>query len=110
LVETVKDENDLSIYFAEDYTLIVLTEVQRSLTDNELNTLQQKVASGAVLIVNGLSPAFMKLESNGYWIGGTNFVEAPKEARFQIRFTQNSLNLSPEIDIDKSYALYSNAD
>jgi len=109
LVETVKDENDLSIHFAEDYKLIVLTEIQRSLTDNELNTLQQKVASGAVLIVNGLSPAYMKLESNGDWIGGTNFVEAPKEVRLNIRFTQNALTISTEIDLNKSYALYSNS-
>jgi hypothetical protein len=108
-VDNVNDENDLSLHFAGDYKLIVLTEIQRSLTDNELNILQQKVANGAVLILNGLSPAYIKLESNGDWIGGTNFVEAPTEARWDIQFTQNALNVSTEIDLNKSYALYSSS-
>jgi hypothetical protein len=109
LVQTIKDEIDLSSHFTEDYDLIVVTDIQRILTDNELDALRQKVASGVILIVNGLSPAFMKLKTYGYWIGGAEFVEAPKEAKLDIRFNENAQIVSSDIDIDNNYAFYSNA-
>ena len=107
LVDVVTDEDDLTSHFSWDYKIIVLTDIKRPLTNDELNILQQKVASGAILIVNGLSPAYMNLINNGYWIGAKNFVEAPADAKWEIRFTENALSVSSEIDLNKSYALYS---
>jgi hypothetical protein len=100
LVHVVDDEEDLTSHFSEEYKLIVLTEIKRPLTHIELNILQQKVASGVVLIVNGLSPAYMNLGYNGYWIGATNFVEAPEDAKWKTRFTEDALSVSSEIEID----------
>jgi len=108
-VDSVDDKEDLSPYFSSDYKLIVLTEVKRALTNVELLVLRGKVASGVTLIVNGLSPAYMDLESNGYWVGATNFVEAPKDAKWNIRFTESAMNITTEIDIDTNYALYTNS-
>lgn len=109
LVDTVDDEEDLTTHFVGAYKLIVLTEIRRTLTDTELNTLQQQVESGGILIVNGLSPAYMNLETNGYWIGARDFVEAPKEAKWNLRFTESALSISSEIELDKSYALYTSS-
>ena len=109
LVDSVDDKEDLSQSFFGDYNLIVLTEVKRALTNDELDVLREKVASGVILIVNGLSPAFMDLESNGYWVGATNFVEAPKDAKWNMRFTESAMNITTEIELDKNYALYTNS-
>jgi len=109
LVDAVNDEKDLASHFSGDYKLIVLADIKRTLTNNEINILQQKVANGVVLIVNGLSPAYMNLGTNGYWIGATNFVEAPRDAKWKIRFTENALSVSSEIELNKSYALYSSS-
>lgn len=109
LVDTVDDEEDLTSHFSREYKLIVLAEIKRSLTDVELNILRQKVASGVILIVNGLSPAYMNLEDNGYWIGAKDFVEAPKDAKWNIRFTESAMNITSEIELDKNYALYTSS-
>jgi len=109
LVDAVDDEEDLTSHFAGDYKLIVLTEIRRTLADVELNILRQQVESGVILIVNGLSPAYMNLETNGYWIGARDLVEAPKEAKWNLRFTESALSISSEIELDKSYALYTSS-
>ena len=109
LVDAVDDEEDLTSHFSGEYKLIVLTDIKRRLTDVELDILRQKVASGVILIVNGLSPAYMNLENNKYWIGATNFVEAPKDAKWNTKFTENALTISTEIELNKSYALYSSS-
>jgi len=109
LVDSVDDKEDLSQYFSSDYKLIVLTEVKRALTNVELDILRQKVESGVILIVNGISPAYMDLKSNGYWVGATNFVEAPKDAKWNIKFTESAMNITTEIDIDKNHALYTSS-
>lgn len=109
LVDTVDEEEDLITHFSGDHKLIVLTEIKRTLTDAELNILRQKVASGVILIVNGLSPAYLNLETNGYWIGASNFVEAPKDAKWNIKFTESATSITTEIDIDDSYAFYTSS-
>jgi hypothetical protein len=109
LIDTINDEEDLTPHFSKDHKLIVLADIKRSLTDVELNILRQKVASGVILIVSGLSPAYMKLETNGYWIGATDFVEAPRDAKWNMKFTENATSITTEIELDKSYALYSSS-
>lgn len=109
LVDTVDDDEDLTSHFSWGYKVIVLTEIKRHLTNDELNILQQRVASGTVLIVNGLSPAYMNLIANGYWIGATNFVEAPGDAKWKIKFTENALSISSQVSLNQSYALYSSS-
>jgi len=106
LVDAIDDEEDLTSHFAGDYRLIVLTEIRRALTDLELNILRQQVESGVILIVNGLSPAHMNLKTNGYWIGATDFVEAPRDAKWSIKFTESATNITTGIELWKSYALY----
>ena len=49
------------------------------------------------------------LKTNGYWVGATNFAEAPKDAKWNIRFTESAMNITTEIDIDKNYALYTSS-
>jgi hypothetical protein len=109
LVDAVDDEDDLTSHFSWGYKVIVLAEIKRSLTNDELNILQQRVASGTVLIVNGLSPAYMNLAANGYWIGATNFVEAPSDAKWKIKFTESALLISSQVSLNQSYALYSSS-
>lgn len=109
LVDAVSDEDDLTSHFSGDYRLIVLAEIKRILTDVELDILREKVATGVTLIVNGLSPAYMNMDANGFWIGAANFVEAPKDAKWNIRFTESALSISNEIELDKSYALYTSS-
>jgi len=109
LVDAIDDEEDLTSHFSKDYKLIVLTEIKRVLTDVELNILRQKVASGVILIVNGLSPAYVNLENNGYWVGATNFAEAPKDAKWSIKFTESATSISTEIKLWKNYSLYTSS-
>jgi len=109
LVDAVSDEDDLASQFSGDYRLIVLAEIKRVLTDVELDILRQKVTTGVTLIVNGLSPAYMNLEDNGYWIGARDFVEAPKDAKWNLRYTKSALSISSEIKLNKSYALYTSS-
>lgn len=108
-VDAVDDEEDLASHFSEDYDLIVLADLKRTLTNDELNSLKEEVASGIKLIVNGLSPFYMQLETNGYWIGATNFVEAPKDAKWAIEFTDNATKITSEIGLDRNYVLYTNS-
>lgn len=109
LVDAVNDEEDLTPHFSREYKLVVLTEIKRPLTDVELKVLQQKVANGAILILNGLSPAYVDLEKSGYWIGATKFTEAPKDAKWNVKFTENARAFSAEIDLNKNYGLYSSS-
>ncbi|UCE29728.1 MAG: glycosyltransferase family 39 protein [Candidatus Bathyarchaeota archaeon] len=109
LVDSITDAEDFTTYLSEDYKLIVLTELKRTLTSNEMNILRQRVASGTILIVNGLSPAYMDLENSGDWIGAANFVEAPRDAKWSIRFTESATNVTTDIDTSSDYALYTSS-
>lgn len=109
LVDVANDKDDLKPYFSGDYKVIVLTELQRSLTNDELNVLRQNVENGATLIISGLAPAYMDLESNGYWIGASDFVEAPQDAKWSVKFTESALTILGDIDIEKNYAFYTSS-
>lgn len=109
LVDSVNDEEDLTSHLSGDYKLIVLTEIKRTLTTNELDILRQKVADGMTLIMNGLSPAYMDLTANGDWLGATSFVEAPKNAKWSIEFTESATNISSGIKPNRNYALYTSS-
>jgi len=107
LVQVVDDEENLMEHFTGDYDVIVLAEIQRRLEDNELSVLRENVEKGTILILSGISPAYVNLEKNSYWLGAKNFAEAPKEAKWNITFTEDALNVLTEINLNKSYALSS---
>ena len=108
-VFVVDDEEDLTSHFSGDYKLIVLSDLRRTLTNDELNSLREKVADGIKLVVNGLSPAYLQLGTNAYWIGATDFVEAPKDSKWSVEFTDYATRISQEIELDRDYALYSSS-
>ncbi|MFX0196734.1 MAG: ArnT family glycosyltransferase [Candidatus Hodarchaeota archaeon] len=107
MVQIVDDEERLTDYLTIDYDLIVLAEIRHNLENDELSILREKVETGTILIMNGVSPAYMNLEENNYWLGAQNFVEAPRDAKWNITFTEDALNVLTEINLDKNYALYS---
>lgn len=105
-VETVDQKENLAPYFFGDFSLIVLADVNRHLGLDELNALQEKVANGTILLVSGLSPFYMNSSENREWLGGSEFVEAPKEAKWDIAFTADAIDILDEIFLNKSYALH----
>jgi hypothetical protein len=107
IVQTVDDEERLTEYFNNDYDLIVITEIQRYLEEDELTLLKEKVEGGTILIINGISPPYMNLEENSDWLGAQNFAEAPKDAKWNVSFTVDAVAVSSEIDLDRSYTFYS---
>ncbi|MGD9130314.1 MAG: glycosyltransferase family 39 protein [Candidatus Bathyarchaeota archaeon] len=107
IVTTVDDEKDLTDFLTTDYDVIVITEIQRHLEDDELEILRERVEKGTVLIINGIAPAFMNLNENSYWLGAERFSEAPTDAKMNITFTENALTVLPQINLDRSYVLYS---
>ena len=108
LVDVVNDDEDLTFHFTGNYKIIVLADLRRTLSTEEFEILQQEMSEGAVLIICGLTPAYLDLDNNAYWIGANKFVEAPKEAKWEISFTENSFNISTEIELTKQYAYYTN--
>jgi len=106
-VDIVEDTENLTPYLSIDYNLIVLADIMRPLEDEELDILRERVADGSVLIVNGLSPAYMKIEENNQFFGAKTFIEAPKEEKWNITFRETARKIIPWIDLNKSYALHS---
>lgn len=107
IVQTVEDEEHLTEHFTDDYDVIVLTEIQRYLENDELALLREKVEEGTILIINGISPSYMNMEENSDWLGAKSFSEAPYGAKLNITFTETALDVLSEISIGESYALYS---
>jgi 4-amino-4-deoxy-L-arabinose transferase-like glycosyltransferase len=107
MVQIVDDEQHLTEFLTTDYDVIVLTEIQRRLGNDELAMLRKRVEKGTILIMSGVAPAYMNLNENSYWLGAKIFVEAPKDAKWNIAFTEDALDVLSEINLDKSYAFYS---
>jgi len=107
LVQVVDDAQHLTEFLTADYEVIVLTEIQRRLENDELEMLRERVEKGTVLIMSGIAPAYVNLNENSYWLGAKTFVEAPKDAKWNITFTEDALNVLPQLNLDRSYALYS---
>ena len=49
----------------------------------------------------------MNLNENSYWLGAKRFVEAPKDAKWNITFTKDASSDLPQLDLDRDYAFYS---
>ncbi|UCE29538.1 MAG: hypothetical protein JSV85_02105 [Candidatus Bathyarchaeota archaeon] len=109
MVDSITDAEDLTAYLSGDHKLIVVTELLRTLASNEMDILRQRVSSGAILLVNGLSPAYMDLKNSGDWIGAANFIEAPRDAKWSTKFTESATNVTTAIDTSSGYALYTSS-
>ena len=107
MVQIVDDEQHLTEFLTTDYDVIVLTEIQRRLGNDELAMLRKRVEKGTILIMSGVASAYMNLNENSYWLGAKTFVEAPKDAKWNITFTEDALKILTQLNLDRSYALYS---
>ena len=87
----------------------------RALSDLERKNIEESIKEGLIVILIGLSPYYLAggsydLTSISSWFGATHFSEAPKEARWKVKFTGNATEIMKNIDLDHEYEFYTSSD
>jgi hypothetical protein len=97
------------------FDIILFIDFGRPLGDFERQIIEESVEKGLVVIPIGLSPYYLAggsydLTSISSWFGATHFSEAPKEARWKVKFTENATDILKNIDLDYEYEFYTSWD
>jgi len=98
-----------------EFDLVLFVDTKRSLNDTERLHLQESIRNGATIVVSGLSPYWIAggntdLTSISTWFGATVFSEAPREARWKVKFTEHAAEVMGDLDLSGEYAFYTNSD
>jgi len=110
--------NDTTIFSSinlSEFDIVVFDDFKRSLSDAERLHLEEFIRNGLVVIVSGLSPYYLaggttNLKSISSWFGATLFSEALKEAKWKVKFTEDAKSIMKDLDLDREYAFYRDAD
>ena len=109
------DTTILSNVDLSEFDLVLFVDIKRPLDDTERLYLQESIRNGATVVVSGLSPYWIAggttdLTSISTWFGATVFSEAPREARWKVKFTEPATEVMGDLDLNAEYAFYTNSD
>lgn len=112
---TFDDTTIISSVNISEFDVVVFDDFKRSIDDAERLHLEQSIEKGTIVIVSGLSPFYLaggttNLTRISSWFGATVFSEAPKEARWKVKFTENAKEIMKDLDLNQEYALYTDSD
>lgn len=112
---TFDDTTVISSIDLSEFDVVVFDDFRRPLNDAERLHLEESVQNGLIVIVSGLSPYYLaggttNLISISSWFGATVFSEAPKEARWKVKFNEDAKEIMKDLDLNREYAFYRDAD
>lgn len=112
---TFDDTTIVSDVNLSEFDVVVFADFSRSIDDAERLYLEESIQNGLVAIVSGLSPEKLaggttNLTRISTWFGATFHTEAPKEARWKVKFTENATEIMSGLDLDHEYAFYKDSD
>ncbi len=98
-----------------EFDAVFFIDFGRAPSDLEMQNIEESIKEGLVVIVIGLSPYYLAggsydMTSISSWFGATHFSEAPKEARWKVKFTENATEIMKNIDLDHEYEFYTSKD
>lgn len=94
--------------------LLVFSDYIKPLNDTERLYLKESIETGLKVVVIGTSPFYLAgsapdLTNISTWFGATVYLEAPKEARYMVKFTDSAMEIM-ELNLGYEYAFYTSAD
>jgi len=112
---TFGDTTIISSVDITEFDVVVFDDFKRLLNDAERSYLEESVQNGLTIIVSGLSPSYLAggtkdLTGISSWFGATVFSEAPKEARWKVKFTEDAKEIIKGLDLNQEYAFYTDSD
>jgi len=98
-----------------EFDAVFFIDFGRALGNLERQTIKESIEKGLVVNLIGLSPYYIAggshdITSISSWFGATHFSEAPKEARWKVKFTENATDILSNIDLDDEYEFYTSSD
>lgn len=98
-----------------EFDVVFFVDTKRPLDGAERLYLQESIRNGATVVVSGLSPYWIAggttyLNSISTWFGATVFSEAPREARWKVKFTERAAEVMRDLDLSGEYAFYTSSD
>lgn len=109
------DTTILSNVDLQEFDLVLFVDIKRALDDTERLYLQESIRNGTTVVVSGISPHWIAggttdLTSISTWLGATVFSEAPREARWKVKFTERAAEVTGDLDLSGEYAFYTSSD
>lgn len=97
------------------FDIIFFIDFGRAPSALERQIIEESVEKGLVVVLIGLSPYYLaggtySLTKISSWFGATHLSEAPKEARWKVKFTENATEIMKNIDLDREYIFYTSND
>lgn len=98
-----------------EFDVVVFVAFKRPLNKLERLHIEESIQNGLSVAVSGISPYYLAGGTNNLtrissWFGATNFSEAPKEARWKVKFTENVKSVMTDLDLDREYEFYKDFD
>ena len=109
---TFNDTTIISDIKLSEFDIAVFVDFMRDLDDVERLHLEESIRDGLIVIVSGISPPHLaggtaNLTRISSWFGATVFSEAPEEARWKVKFTEDAKKIMKDLDLDHEYAFHS---
>ena len=112
---TFDDTTIISNVNLSKFDVVVFADFLRPIDDAERLYLEESIQNGLVVIISGISPEKLaggttNLTRISTWFGATFHTEAPKEARWKVKFTDNATEIMSDLALDREYAFYEDSD
>ena len=109
------DSTSLLSLDLSEFDVVAFSDFRRVLNDAERQHLETAIGEGLTVIVSGLSPAYLaggttNLTRISSWFGATGFSEAPKQERWNVKFTEDATGIVSELDLGREYSFYTDSD